>query len=380
MFKIPRLVNPAPFCALVMLAYCGRVWAQPSLSVSETSRIVLEGGAYVRIALSPNSDRAYVATSGEKRTLWRIATDGSVDKSLPLVDTLQVRGISRFGVFNDSVYVLDRNARRVQFYDFQLRPLQSYISYGEIGPGLTPIDVFFDGSVLATPTITASVSTRTQDPVPLLRVGTSGRILDTLGWTSGGLSVSRLHYGDMEITARLGLLHQYLDNAPIFVPTTDRRFVVIVTRPDATSGEIPAYEVTLISALGDTAWSRRFQYTPVVVDSSDSESLLKQQAALLGPPFVSIGDGRKALVRLNLPKHWPAIQQVVSGADGTLWLRVHSSTRHQRWNVLSPQGGSLYSVTLPKDLELFAVKGGRLVAVSRSAKRTEVVFLAISKK
>lgn len=99
------------------------------------------------------------------------------------------------------------------------------------------------------------------------------------------------------------------------------------------------------------------RYRPPRVEPADVE------AALQGMPPDMVRVFRPALED-SLPERWPAARGVLADAEGRLWIGLHTPAGEPReWAVFTADGKYLWSVFLPRDSELHAVRGERLYAV-----------------
>ena len=96
------------------------------------------------------------------------------------------------------------------------------------------------------------------------------------------------------------------------------------------------------------------------------------------PPAVTPGDVRDAAAALpermaaafrpvladSVPERWPALRALLADDAGRLWLGLNgAAAREVEWAVFAPGGRYLGSVFLPREVDVRAVRGGRLVGV-----------------
>ncbi len=161
--------------------------------------------------------------------------------------------------------------------------------------------------------------------------------------------------------------HEPLRDDPLFVMDREGRFLWIVLR--RTRREAPhEFRLVKLTTAGDTVLARRYPYQPrrlekVIVDATLDEL---EQVILTQAPGYQTRVMREELAKeLYRPFHLPAVEQVLAGQDGTVWLRRESVPGGKAvYLVLSRTGAQLGTLHLPPGERLVEADGQRVWTVA----------------
>lgn len=133
-------------------------------------------------------------------------------------------------------------------------------------------------------------------------------------------------------------------NPPRYHLATDGSRVVVVEAaldgPDAGT-----YLVTAITVEGDTVLRRRYPFEVVEITTAYADSVIAARAARMEEraPRLAAAYRREA----ELPPMRPPVLSVLNGRDGTIWLRLASSSPGRRYLMLDADGTPLGAMSLP---------------------------------
>jgi hypothetical protein len=129
-------------------------------------------------------------------------------------------------------------------------------------------------------------------------------------------------------------------------PSGDRIATVVLVGGRAGT---PQYRVTVVRAIGDTAYSNAYPYTPIPVTKAMADSASARMESIYGrAPGPGVSELLK-LARERTPPHLPPIESLSVGADGTVWLRPHAAPGAlDEWIVLAPNGETVGTVRFPR--------------------------------
>jgi hypothetical protein len=120
--------------------------------------------------------------------------------------------------------------------------------------------------------------------------------------------------------------------------------IVIVSQsvrgPDSAS-----YRLTIIGEKGDTVLSKKF---PVALTPIPKKTVDSALARVSGFRDHSV-DELRALVAKAMPPVYPPIENIIIGADQTIWLQIHSTTADRQWLALDPAGTPIGVASVAKN-------------------------------
>ncbi len=259
-----------------------------------------------------------------------------------------------FGWRADSLWVIDWPQQRVAFFD---RSGEHLATQRVVGPLLrhssrpaTANAVLKDGTLLAIPTVRSRhIADGTIKLLPILRLDRSGVLLDTLGMLNPRGAKGSVWVGDKRATFGL-----FIKSNTLWKPTIDGSSIVVVHRPIADSGDRGHFQIDKILISGDTAFSRRYRYSPKPVPSGSADAAIAQLASnlqLIG--FTPIQAGRLASDSMRVPHYQAPVSSLVTGRDGSIWLRREGLRGDEvNWVVLDARGEIVMNVRAPSDLEI----------------------------
>ncbi len=175
-------------------------------------------------------------------------------------------------------------------------------------------------------------------PVPLVRYGLQGQVLDTLGlldkpnpriWSR---EIARIPEPDI---IQLGDRRVRIPAPPPALPYfegTDDGYVEF-RAPTPSGGGVHEVEIYRVHPGSDTVWARSLRWRPVAYTAEDLDSIATR-AARSGGGFTAAGgsppsppEGWEELrdriqTRMDFPSHQPFASATWLGNDGTLWIRL----------------------------------------------------------
>lgn len=321
-------------------------------------------------ALTQVLDVAIGPDSGVYALLWNDPKVHVFDKHGQFVATIGRRGNGpgefmspvRLGWRADTLWVLDGAQNRLSLFaangDFA-RSLASWNLPGaDVHGSMEPEGLFRGGLILAKPAVSATrVAAGYLQEVPLLLVDVPAGRVDTLAW----VSVRRKVMDVLLAGGRRVYTFQPLDDDPLYAVASDGLSLILVDRQAATGSEAQfQFRVSKIAIGGDTVLSRCYGYEPKPVTDALVDSLVARRVYRRSP---SLRAGAREYARavreaFYRPDNLPPVTQVVTGGDGTIWLRRENlGQRSTRWDVLNEGGRPRALLTLPSQLKLFQAEG-----------------------
>lgn len=131
--------------------------------------------------------------------------------------------------------------------------------------------------------------------------------------------------------------------------------VTVVAQPPAESADSGFFIVSRIDPGGRSRFERRFRYAPRPISTRDLEGA-KERLLDLGGLAVA-PELRRELIRhleedLEIPPFHAPVSALVSGRDGTTWLRLHEGESRHQWLVLDERGDVLARLSVPAALRI----------------------------
>ncbi len=208
-----------------------------------------------------------------------------------------------------------------------------------IVPG--PSGIFPDGTFLGIASADRPYlyKERTEYSIPILKIGRTGEVLDTLAF-------HRLFTG-RRIRAPEVMTEAYL--LPAEASSDELSFstelgIVAIAEPSP-QGHDARYRITSVRHTGDTIFSRLYSFQPQRIRGETRTAL----ALRMGPPAQRSRRVREALEEAHGARaHLPPVSAIRIDRDGRLWVgREDVPGEPILWEVLSPQGDPLFRVKLP---------------------------------
>ncbi len=271
---------------------------------------------------------------------------------------------SDMGFFGDSLWVWDRRAFRVSYFDLDGNFLGSASPSVDIGSAEEtpprPSRPLRNGNFVGVaPAWSDEIARGILKQVPYALMNTEGRSQTTIFRRSfeqhdimaflrddGGGSFTRQPFGD-DVTTVVG----------------DRGILVLDRRTWTGTGE-PVVRVMRIGFDGDTLFASVIPYEPVELASARFDSAVAASIEQSGDFFARSGitepDIRAAMYR---PTYLPAVSAMVEADDGSAWLRLfdgvmtENGTEMIEWWVLDEHGASVARVHTPPGFAVRAIAG-----------------------
>jgi hypothetical protein len=268
----------------------------------------------------------------------------------------------------DTLVVPDFRLQRLTFFtaDGQLIGTERLVSPPSANRWFfptVPTALLPDGSAVVRPSSMARSQFEGRSRVPLLRLGRSGTVLDTLAWLDVSHSALALQHGDGAF-----FTGQPLADDPLWQVAPDGSSMVFIDRLAAERRNDARFVVTKITGTGDTVYSRPHEYDPIAVPRGFIDSVVESVSERASRrTFPSPRAAARAIREaLYMPDFLPPVTGVVIGRDGTVWLKRESATGDSiAWNVLDESGNMVAILTLPKGLRVQEAQRDLVWAVER---------------
>jgi hypothetical protein len=292
--------------------------------------------------------------SGE--SIGQIGGPGSGPGEFRSPGSLQVR--------NDTIFVRNAGTRSLNLLNisgeelarFTLAPITVA---GGIRSVLGPSGMFPDGTFLglASSSRPHLYKERTEYSIPILKVGRTGEILDTLGF--------RREVKGRQFELPGGVSQAYF--LPPEAPGGELGFSVelgiVAVAEGFPEGHDNQYRVTAIRHTGDTIFSRLYPFQPQRVTRETRSAL----ALAFGPMAERSRRLRDALEEAYAARpHIPPVSRIRIDQDGRFWVgREWVPGEPVVWDVLSPQGDRLFNIEFPVEVSPGISSGDLLWTVER---------------
>lgn len=265
-------------------------------------------------------------------------------------------GLWAFGIYADTLWTLDFALRRVSLFATTGKLLKT-ITFESVTPSLGtrgnyfatyPMDRQRDGVLLGFGGTTGqAMAAGLVTKFPLLRMSPAGLTTDTLAWRP-------IAHENMILRSSVGTSYhvQPFNDAPLTVYAGATRRIYLVDRRAANVGRA-TYSVSAINTSGGTAWSRRYDYTPVPMDRHAADSVRTRMYRMYRTRFpqAMIDDS------LFIPTFQPPVSEGIACDDGTIWLRRENWTPAARYDVLDLSGNVIAQVEANRSVRLRWVSG-----------------------
>jgi hypothetical protein len=314
-----------------------------------------------------NDDRLYVLDR-QARTVCVFGGDGT-----PVLRVgAHGRGPGEFetpaslGFLADTLWVTDMALGRVTFFDRGGTVLGTLrLQYLPEDPRLFPMvprSLLMEGMAIAGPGVSPTIARGNREiQLPVVRMDRSGSVLDTL--------FLRAYHKTAILTATAGTLgYQPLADDPLWRARPDGSAFVLVDRSAPTRPDAGRFRVRSFEPDGRLLFDRDYGYVPRRVDPALVDSLLGVARRMIPIPRSADATVEQQLRDgLYVSEYEPGVRALVTGRDGTIWLRV-DALRDPRpvWRVLSSDGEPVAEVLLPRHgLELVQADRDHVWAIER---------------
>jgi len=245
-------------------------------------------------------------------------------------------------VRNDTIFVVNAGSRSLILLDISGKELARFslpfITVGEGTSGIpAPSGLFPDGTFLGMPTARMPQMEREDREyhLPVLKVGRSGEILDTLAlYRSFSGKILRVP-DPVPLPAEL----------PSDLATASSTLGIVAIAQPSPPDVGARYRITSIRHTGDTIFSRLFDFQPQRI-SREMKAALAQDYGGIALRSQRVMD---ALVEAyGARPHLPPVSGLHIGLDGRIWVRRESVPGGPiHWEVLGQQGDRQFRLGLP---------------------------------
>lgn len=269
----------------------------------------------------------------------------------------EFRSLAMYGWLGDTLWIRDLSTRRVTLISpgralVRTIPWPTNIPFDTTGlpapriSSLWPRALYPDGSMLVdarlsegSPPIPGSGPAR--EGTAMVRLARDGRFGRIMTWApERGCTVSFSMQGGFGAAAIPFCTTPLSDLAP------DGSRFVLATAEDV-NDRTGFYRVVLVRERGDTAFSRRFAFTPVAIPKRVADSVIAQRTGgRAAPEFIA------AYRSMKVPSTFPPLDRVVLGRDETTWIEHYTFSGDRQWTVLGGSGAPIGRLTLPRNIRV----------------------------
>lgn len=277
---------------------------------------------------------------------------------------LSIRSI---GMLGDTLYVADQVMRRVSFFTHDGTFIRSMSLASQLAfqgrtsvPPAVPLILLADRTALVKPGIRASAMTGGPIDVPWLYVDSTGRVIRTLALERIPDPTVEIRSGGEQFFGARPFADQ-----PLYAPMMDGTGIVVVERPAGETADVAIFTIRKIGLAGDTVFDREFSYRPSRMSNALVAEAVDAIAARLAdrPTQPSRREIERALQGAGaIPRMLPPVTDVVTGIDGTIWIRREATTATQAdWLVLDSGGDAIGTVEIPSAHRLLNITADAVV-------------------
>jgi hypothetical protein len=123
-----------------------------------------------------------------------------------------------------------------------------------------------------------------------------------------------------------------------------------------------AFHVGVFAATGDTLLARTYPVEPAPIPTAVIDSAIEANVARREP---SQRADMAALIRDEVPTHYPPGRDIIIGSDRRIWVRLHDAPEGHPWVALSETGEPVGRVVLPPGSGLRAANETHLWTVEQ---------------
>jgi hypothetical protein len=264
----------------------------------------------------------------------------------------------------DTLWAMDFFGARLHLFDSRLqftRTVTPRVTETPAGADrILPGPLMADGSILGVP-----ITTRPTDTEPIVLLNETGEVVRVVARVStrGRTVETRFPSGS---SSNIG--HPWPD-APLWMNAADGQSIVVVERQAAAATSQAAFRILRIGLTGDTLVDQLVSYSPRAIEPRAREDALRALAERLsrrvdasGSPAELEEDARR---RLDNQRSYPPITELLTGRDGTIWLRREDTPDSVEWHVFNAVGSEIGRLRLPAALRVYGADSDRVWGVVR---------------
>ena len=209
-----------------------------------------------------------------------------------------------------------------------------------------PNAMYSDGSMLATPML-ASADTAVRwpggnrDGDPIVRISSDAAFQKIVAWRPA--DQCRMDY---RFTGGNGSLVTPFCSRPLDDIALDGSRVAIAG-PGIVEGEKGSYQLTVITADGDTSFTRSYEFAPATLPRSIVDSVVNEATKESERP-----EEVAAWRSMKMPSAYPPLSRILVGRDGTIWLERYTTSGDRLWRVLSKEGSIVTELAVPRRIHI----------------------------
>lgn len=348
----------------------------PEWSATEVRQIAGagdSGGALTTIAaMAIGADDAVFVSQPMDGTIKEFDSAGRLARTFgqPGDGPGEFRSLGAIGLLGDTLYAVDRNARRVTFFSLDGHVLNSFpLTPKGLGDGwvpLAPTMLASDGSAVAQPGFLPRPGGGDEgQPVLILRVDRTGTVLDTL------LLELRPPSALTRISAPMGPIwvRQPLADLPNPVVDPAGGRVAVVDTGQGSRSRGTTFRVSVLRSATDTLWARSYAYTPVPVSAAMVDSAVAREAFSLRNALPDSQEATRLIRKsMTVPEYLPAVSELRFAEDGNLWLCLSADLgKDHQWLVVDPMGQPVGRIEVPADLEVRRIQANAVWGIRRDS-------------
>lgn len=266
--------------------------------------------------------------------------------------------LSRVGWTRDTLWVMDIG--KLHLFDRQLRyvrTIQPVVATPPAGADrVVPGPIMADGSILGIP-----IAYVQRDREPLALLTDSGAVTRVLA------EVATDHRSaDVKLNGHATTIANPWAADTRWFNASDGRSLVAVERPAPQSGERARFTILRIGLNGDTLVHRSVEYTPIPLEAAARDRVYRELATRLSRIAAVTAAEMERQIRADLsaPAYHVPVTDLVTGRDGTIWLRREEVAGDSvAWEVYDQAGDLRGRLRLPAGLRVYRAQTERIWGV-----------------
>jgi hypothetical protein len=284
----------------------------------------------------------------------------------------EFRNPARIGIVGDSLWVSDIDLHRVSVIAVTHTPAATRpFAFPPAGAdsrdtlmasvrAAYPWALYSDGSSLAVAVIGGSPERPSWAPAsrvnqtPVVRIGRDGSFQRVVTWlpNSGCIQNVKVRNGSTSINIPIPFCAR-----PVWDIAKDGSRVAM-----ATALGDSAFRLVVVSAQGDTVLDKAVRSPAQAVPHRALDST--RNARIAAMPFP---EAAEAYRRMDLPKTYPPVGQVICGQDGAVWAQIPDAEGRPSWLSIDRQGRIGGRIVLDPNVTLLAVTSNSVWAAESDA-------------